>query len=162
MTIILCNLFRSHHETTFSSTLPPVSEFSSPQTRCARGSKKRSLSSSESESAQPLAVSLTSLSPPKKPSGKALIIHTDGANIFFRLLIAVAENLTRYGCKLEATTTRRRTKNRFNIDCCTVECSKHCTIVLAQNSFRFWMILRKWKTDLRSTLPVAHICKGVK
>ena len=51
---------------------------------------------------------------------------TPTAQIFFRVLIAVTENLTRYGCKLKATMTRRRTKNHFTIDCCTVECPKHC------------------------------------
>ena len=60
---------------------------------------------------------------------------TPMAQIFFRVLIAVTENLTRYGCKLKATMTRR-TKNHFTIDCCTVECPKHCV----QSGFFFKLI----------------------
>ena len=37
------------------------------------------------------------------------------AQMFFRLLIPVTENLTRYGCKLKATVTRRGTKNHLRM-----------------------------------------------
>ena len=61
-----------------------------------------------------------SLSPRKKSSSsissRALIAHTDGANIFFAYSSLLLRTYTGYGCKLKATVTRRiRTKNHLKM-----------------------------------------------
>ena len=131
-------MFRYHHETTFPSTLPPVSEFSSPHTCCA-GAQGRCFHQSRSQRCrllrhwhrsrhQELVVKYIK-------QGKAFIVHTDNPNIFFAYSSLLLRTSHAIRVPTKGDRDKKRNKQPLENDARTTSRSivalssarKHCT-----------------------------------